>query len=206
MNDKEKDYYEFADNWNRQKAVEKNPNMTQPNSGTRPAVPDQESPTAHAPQRKPMPQERQKIHSYSANPNRKRIAARKRRMRRIRAAVIGTLFLTLLVIIILLLCRGCGNKGNLSVLTGNWRYDEYTVYEFDGKGSGCMCLDGNTHYEFAYSIDGDLLKLDFALDYVTDCEYTFKVDKESLTLVGGKGTANPGQEYTLTKSEQKYHG
>ena len=203
MNDKEKDYYEFADNWNRQKAVKRELHTSQPSTGIRPTVPNRETPTPHAPQRKPVPQERQKIHSYSANPNRKRIAARKRRMRRIRAAVIGTLFLAVLIIIILLICRGCGSKDNLSVLTGNWRYDEYTVYEFDGKGSGCMCLDGNTHYEFAYSIDGDLLKLDFALDYVTDCEYTFKVDKESLTLVGGKGTANPGQEYMLAKTEEE---
>jgi hypothetical protein len=203
MNDKEKDYYEFADNWNRQKAVKRKPHIPQTRSGTCPTVPGQGKPTAQVLQRKPMPQERQKIHNYSTNPNRKRIAARKRRMRRIRAAVIGILFLASLVIIILLICRGCGSKDKLSELTGSWKYDEYTVYEFDGKGSGCMCLDGNTHYEFTYSIDGDLLKLDFALDYVTDCEYTFKVDKENLTLVGGNGTSTPGQEYTLIKSEQK---
>ena len=37
------------------------------------------------------------------------------------------------------------------------------------------------------------------LDYVTDCEYTFTVDSDSLTFVGGNGTADPGKEYKLTK-------
>lgn len=203
MNDKEKDYYEFADNWNRQKAVKRERHASQPSSGTHPTVPNRETPTAHAPQRKPVPQEWQKIHNYSTNPNRKRIAARKRRMRQIRAVVIGILFLAVLVIIILLICRGYGSKGKLSELTGSWKYDEYTVYEFNGEGNGCMCLDGDTHYEFTYTVTKDVLKLDFKLDYVTDCEYTFEIDKDTLTLVGGNGTSTLGQEYTLTKSEQK---
>lgn len=201
MNDKEKEYYEFADSWNKKKAVKESPHASQSRSSTHTSVPARENPTAHVSQRKPMPQERQGMRRYSTKPNRKRIAARKRRMHRI--AVFGTLLLAVLVVIIFLICRGCENKGNLSVLTGSWRYDEYTVYEFDGEGNGCMCLDGNTHYEFTYSIDGDLLKLDFSPDYVTDCEYTFKVDNENLTLTGGKGTANPGQEYMLAKIEEE---
>ncbi len=127
-------------------------------------------------------------------------------MRRIGAAVFGAAVLAVLAIIILLICRGCGNKVGSSVgtaeLSGNWKYDEYTVYEFDGEGSGCMCLDGNTHYEFTYTVSEDVLKLDFKADYVTDCEYTFKIDKDTLTLVGGNGTANPGQEYVLAKIEE----
>ena len=74
-------------------------------------------------------------------------------------------------------------------------------YEFDGKGNGCMCIDKTNHYEFTYDIDGDTLKVDYALDYVTDCEYTYTVDGEKLTLLGGIGTAEPGKAYELTKQE-----
>ncbi len=64
-----------------------------------------------------------------------------------------------------------------------------------------MCLDEENHFEFTYSVDGDTVKLDFVLDYVTDCEYTFTVDSDSLTFVGGNGTADPGKVYELTKQE-----
>lgn len=41
----------------------------------------------------------------------------------------------------------------------------------------------------------------FKLDYVTDCEYTYTVDGDKLTLVGGNGTVEPGKVYELTKQE-----
>ena len=98
--------------------------------------------------------------------------------------------------------KGCaGGKKDLSVLQGTWYYDQYTEYEFDGKGNGCMCIDKTNHYEFTYDIDGDTLKVDYALDYVTDCEYTYTVDGEKLTLLGGNGTAERGKVYELTKQE-----
>ena len=43
--------------------------------------------------------------------------------------------------------------------------------------------------------------MDYALDYVTDCEYAFTVERDKLTLVGGNGTAEPGKVYELTKQE-----
>lgn len=69
------------------------------------------------------------------------------------------------------------------------------------KGNGCMCIDKTNHYEFTYDIDGDTLKVDYALDYVTDCEYAYTVDGDKLTLVGGNGTVEPGKVYELTKQE-----
>lgn len=62
-----------------------------------------------------------------------------------------------------------------------------------------MCIEKTNHYEFTYTIDGDTIKIDYALDYVTDCEYDFKLENNNLTLIGGKETANPGQEYTLER-------
>lgn len=106
----------------------------------------------------------------------------------------------LLIIIVAVICKSClGNKNNLAILQGVWHYDQYTEYEFDGEGNGCMCIEETNHYEFTYTIDGNTLKIDFALDYVTDCEYDFKLENNTLTLIGGNGTANPGQEYILER-------
>ena len=103
---------------------------------------------------------------------------------------------------IVLIYKGCaGVEKDLSVLQRTWYYDQYAEYEFDGKGNGCMCIDKTNHYEFTYDIDGDTLKVDYALDYVTDCEYTYTVEQDKLTLVGGNGTAEPGKVYELTKQE-----
>lgn len=132
--------------------------------------------------------------------SRKRQAARKHRQQQ-RIIVGGSvLVLILLIIMIAVICKSCsGSKDNLAVLQGIWHYDQYTEYEFDGKGNGCMCIEEINHYEFTYIIDGDTLNIDFALDYVTDCEYDFKLENNTLTLIGGNGTANPGQEYTLER-------
>ena len=110
--------------------------------------------------------------------------------------------LAVLVLVIVLICKGCaGGKKDLSVLQGTWYYDQYTEYEFDGKGNGCMCIDKTNHYEFIYKAEDGTLYLDFALDYVTDCEYTYTVDSDKLTLVGGNDTVEPGKVYELTKQE-----
>ena len=116
--------------------------------------------------------------------------------------IVSLFALLIVILIVVLICKGCaGGKKDLSVLQGTWYYDQYTEYEFDGKGNGCMCIDKTNHYEFTYDIDGDTLKVDYALDYVTDCEYTFTVEQDKLTLVGGNGTAEPGKVYELTKQE-----
>ena len=83
-------------------------------------------------------------------------------------------------------------------LSGAWMYDQYTKYEFDGYGKGCMCLS-DTHYEYSYKINGNTLSMDFENEAVHDCSYTFSVKDNTLTIVGGEGTT--GGTYTLTKAE-----
>lgn len=78
------------------------------------------------------------------------------------------------------------NKQN-NALIGTWKYDQYTEYEFYDNGKGCLCVD-DVHYEYEYKIAGDKLKLDFTEDIVRDCEYSFTVENNILTLVGGEGT------------------
>ena len=125
-----------------------------------------------------------------------RMTAKRRKARRRKIAIVSAVALAVLVLVIVLICKGCaGDKKDLSVLQGTWYYDQYTEYEFDGKGNGC---DKTNHYEFTYDIDGDTLKVDYPLDYVTDCEYTYTVDGDKLTLVGGNGTVEVGKVYELT--------
>ena len=80
-----------------------------------------------------------------------------------------------------------------------WYYDPYTEYEFDGDGRGCLCLDSESHFEFRYQATEGTLHLDFVPDYVTDCRYTYTVEGDKLTLIGGEGTAEVGKVYELTR-------
>ena len=43
--------------------------------------------------------------------------------------------------------------------------------------------------------------MDYALDYVTDCEYTYTVDGDKLSLVDWIDPAEPGEVYEMTKQE-----
>ena len=131
-----------------------------------------------------------------------RMSAKKRKARQRKIAVVFTLALAVLVLIIVLTCKSCaGGNYNNADLSGVWHYDQYTEYEFDGEGKGCMCLDGSNHFEFTYKAEDGTLYLDFALDYVTDCQYTYTVDGDKLTLIGGEGTAEVGKVYDLTKKK-----
>jgi len=87
-------------------------------------------------------------------------------------------------------------RNHNDIIKGTWVYDQYTQYEFDGKIDGCMCLE-ELHYEFTYTVKGDKLKMDFEDPSVHDCEYKFKIDGNSLILIGGEGTT--GGTYNLKK-------
>jgi hypothetical protein len=127
----------------------------------------------------------------------------KRKTRQRKIAVVSVVALAVLILIIVLICKGCAGANNdNSDLSGVWHYDQYTEYEFDGEGKGCMCLDGSNHFEFTYKAEDGTLYLDFALDYVTDCQYAYTVDGDKLTLIGGEGTAEVGKVYELTKVDE----
>jgi len=104
-----------------------------------------------------------------------------------------------LVLLIVLLFRSCGMKEKLQELEGDWHYDAYTRYEFDGKGNGGMFYGEDKALSYSYKIKGETLCLDFELEYVNDCQYDYSIEGDTLILIGGKGTAEPGREYELTK-------
>lgn len=124
-----------------------------------------------------------------------RTAMRKRKQRRRFIIFLTALTITLIIFAVLLLKPNSENK-TADTLNGVWVYDQYTKYEFDGFGEGCMCLE-DTHYEYSYIIDKNTISIDFKNESVHDCEYTFEITDNTLMLVGGKGTT--GGTYKLNK-------
>ena len=114
----------------------------------------------------------------------------------------GKAFLAYLIMAIVLTCAGCAEEKLNTELIGVWQYDAYTQYQFTDASHGCMCLDKQTHYEYSYRIEENILYIDFTLDYVTDCQYTYTLAGDQLTLVGGPGTAEVGKEYVLARVAQ----
>lgn len=94
----------------------------------------------------------------------------------------------LVVIVVACIFMFSGSRIN-SELIGKWRYNEFVAYEFYDDGKGCLCLD-DVHYEYTFKTTFNKLTLDFSEDVVRDCAYTFSVDGDELTIVGGKGTDN----------------
>ena len=80
-------------------------------------------------------------------------------------------------------------------LKGTWALDETTVYEFDGRGNGILLLPLGS-YEFSYSIEDNVLSIDFADSAVADAAYSYSVESSALTL-----DTNTGNVYRLVKQE-----
>lgn len=111
--------------------------------------------------------------------------------------IICALVLAVIVLGVVLLCRGCSQSKttDVSSFDGTYYIDDYTVYEFDGKGKGAMCLGETTRYVFDYLIKDDEISFDFEDSRVKDAAYSFTVDKSTITLTESGGTTT----YTLTK-------
>ena len=129
------------------------------------------------------------------SPTRKTAIKRRKRQR---AVIVSLLALLFVVLIIVLICKGC--SGRTDALAGKWDFDGTTACEFDGKGVGTMVLP-SVSYDFKYEINGNELYIDFINESVHDSTYSFTVQTNTLTLVGGNDTAIPGKVYELTKQE-----
>lgn len=86
-----------------------------------------------------------------------------------------------------------------STLQGTFYYNEDVKYEFDGKGNGAM-YDKDATYKYSYIVQEKELSLDFENEMVHDATYTFTVEDDTLTLIGGSGTT--GGKYTLKKENK----
>ena len=150
-----------------------------------------------------------KKHIYGSNtrPSGGRYLSETERLRRrkkqqqqlmIKRGIVGLVALAILILIIVLIVKGCSGSSN--ALAGKWDVDGTTFYEFAGDGKGALILPSKT-YDFTYKIDNDQLHIDYVSESVHDGSYTFKIDGNKLTLIGGEGTI--GGTYELTKVENK---
>jgi hypothetical protein len=116
---------------------------------------------------------------------------------------VSVAILAVFILTIVLLCRNCSKSSKEVVkpldLEGCWYYNENTRYEFESKGIGRMYYTKEKAFEYTYTAKDGVVYLDFELAYVTDCQYSYKVEGDTLILIGGSGTAEIGKEYVLTK-------
>ena len=151
--------------------------------------------TAHTSNQTEYKRQAQSSKGRYLSPTRKTAIKRRKRQR---AVIVSLLALLFVVLIIVLICKGC--SGRTDALAGKWDFDGTTAYEFDGKGVGTMVLP-SVSYDFKYEINGNELYIDFINESVHDSTYSFTVQTNTLTLVGGNDTAIPGKVYELTKQE-----
>lgn len=130
----------------------------------------------------PTPKKRRKVPKWIQFP------------RRYGFCIVSALILAAVVLGIVLICRSCSKTPDTSDFNGTYYIDDYTAYEFDGKGKGAMCLGDTTRYVFDYLIKDDEISFDFEDSRVKDAAYSFTVDKSTITLIESGGTT-----YTLKK-------
>ena len=121
-----------------------------------------------------------------------------------------TFKIIIILIIIIMIAVGItiaiiNNKDNNSTnaedntLIGTFIYNENVKYEFNNNGKGAM-YDNETEYPYSYSIEENKLKLDFTDESVRDASYTYSIENDILTLIGGEGTM--GGEYILERESK----
>ena len=131
----------------------------------------------------PTPQRRRKVPKW------------KRFLRRYGFYIVSALILAVVVLGIVLICKSCSKTPDASDFNGTYYIDDYTAYEFDGKGKGAMLLGDTTRYVFDYLIKDDEISFDFEDSRVKDAAYSFSINNNTITLIESGGTTS----YTLTK-------
>ena len=79
-----------------------------------------------------------------------------------------------------------GGKDAMEV-SGLWRLDQITLYEFDGYGRGIMHTAVDD-YSFAYSAQDGVLEIDFDVDNGRDIEYHYVISGDTMTLTNGESS------------------
>ena len=154
-------------------------------------VPRHAAPGKHdAPRKTEQSKERRQTKEQKPRENIRQETARK--PRRSAARIILRLALVIVVVLGALLATILLRWDELK---GTWALDDTTVYEFDGRGHGALSLPLGS-YEFSYSIEDNVLSIDFADAAASDAVYSYSVENAVLTL-----DTNTGNVYRLVKQE-----
>lgn len=113
---------------------------------------------------------------------------------KIKLLIVFILIAMVAVISIIAINKSIQSKNDLN---GVFTYNEKVKYEFNGRTKGAM-YDGNDRYTYTYRVEKDKLIIDFKNEAVYDATYTFKLEEDTLMLIGGEGTT--GGEYILKKN------
>ena len=114
-------------------------------------------------------------------------ALHRRRKRRLRRRVYRVLLGVLAAVFVLSAAMVARGLLRHDVLKGTWTLDESTAYIFDGKGSGTLRLPMGS-YAFSYTIEDNIVTLDFADESLSDASYSFLLGRDALTLDTNTGT------------------
>ena len=107
--------------------------------------------------------------------------------------IVITVVLAALVAGVVLICLSRSKGREVSVFNGTYHIDEYTAYEFNGKGKGAMCLGETTRYDFTYKVKDGKIIIDFKEKRIADASYTYTEGNGTIILLDGK------TEYVLKK-------
>ena len=124
---------------------------------------------------------------------RRQRALRRRRRRRFRRRLYRALLVVLAVVLVVSAAMIARELLKRDKLKGAWTLDESTSYEFDGQGGGTLRLPLGS-YTFTYTVEENVVALDFADEAVADASYSFAIDGKTLTL-----DTNTGTVYRLEK-------
>ena len=101
------------------------------------------------------------------------------------AVTLVVVLAVLLVAALLIGLKGCSSQPSIE---GRWDLDGATVYEFRGEGKGALVLTTMT-FDFNYTIENNVVSIDFIDDRATDAKYEFAIEDDLLMLTGGPGDA-----------------
>lgn len=152
-------------------------------------------------------QDRYSQHSRNIPPNRPVLSKeemlerrrRRRKKRRIQQGIVGGGVLTVIVIIVLaiiLLTKGCSAENDL---IGKWDNEGILNYQFNDDGTGALLFPTES-YEFTYKIRRNSVSIDYENEELKDVTFTFEINGEKLTLVGGENSI--GGTYELTRIKE----
>ncbi|MBR4282934.1 MAG: hypothetical protein IKT35_04385 [Clostridia bacterium] len=119
------------------------------------------------------------------------------------------LLVTLCLVMALTFVACKGENGLIDhELIGTWEYNlnHDTKYSFNEDGTGALDVvqtnndkTENKTYGYTFKINGNQVSIDFEANIVQDCTYTFTVEGDKLTFVGGEGTDKGTYELSRAK-------
>lgn len=130
---------------------------------------------------------------------RKRRAALRRRRMRVRRQKRILVLSAIILFVIIMLITGLKSCSADNKLTGLWKLDDMTAYQFDNDGTGAMVLT-NRKYDFTFKIKGDQLCIDYESEMLVDGNYTYLIKGDTLTLT--EADSSNASTYELHKQDE----